>query len=63
MLTTTLALLQRPLTATAVFRSRVGLTALDLAEGPQGSAKVVATARKDVDAARNALDHSQLPQR
>lgn len=68
MLTTTLALLQQTLPATAVFRTRVGLTALDLAEdhnGPQMSqlqAEVIATAGTDAYAARDALAHSQLPQ-
>lgn len=68
MLTTTLALLQQPLPATAVFRTRAGLTALDLAEDRNGTqtsqlqAEVIATARTDAYAARDALTHSQLPQ-
>lgn len=66
MLTTTLALLQQTLPATAVFRTRAGLAALDLAEdhnGPQKSqlrAEVIANARRDAYAAREALTHRQL---
>jgi hypothetical protein len=68
MLTTTLALLHQTLPATAVFRTRVGLTALDVAEdhnGPQTSqlrAEIIAAARTDAYAARDALAHSQLHQ-
>jgi hypothetical protein len=67
MLTTTLPLLQQTLPATAVFRTRVGLAALDLAEDhnnpqmPQLRAEIIATARTDAYAARDALTHSQLP--
>ncbi|MGH3933742.1 MAG: hypothetical protein ACRDS1_01950 [Pseudonocardiaceae bacterium] len=63
MLTTVLTLLQQPDPSTAVFRTRVGVIALDLANihgAPQLSqlhAALIATAYSDTYAARDALAH------
>lgn len=68
MLTTVLALLRQPDPPTAVFRSRVGMTALELAHthgDPQVSrlhATLITTAYTDAYAARDALAHPLLRQ-
>lgn len=66
MLTAVLALLEQPDPSTAVFRTRVGMTALDLADthgDPQLSQlceELIATAPSDAYAARDVLAHPLL---
>jgi hypothetical protein len=68
MLTTVLTLLQQPDPSTAIFRTRVGMTALDLANThrhpqlPQLFAALIATAHSDTYATRDALAHPLLRQ-
>jgi hypothetical protein len=63
MLTTVLTLLHQPDPSTVVFRTRVGLVALDLANThsdpqlPKLCAALIATAGSDTYAARDALAH------
>ncbi|MEV6987277.1 hypothetical protein AB0M95_39295 [Sphaerisporangium sp. NPDC051017] len=66
MLTAVLALLEQPDPSTTVFRTRVGMTALDLADLPgdprlsQLRAELIAAAARDAYVARDALAHPLL---
>ncbi len=66
MLDHTVGLVEQPEPSTAVFRTRVGMTALDLTDGsgsaqlPRLRAAIIATASTDAYAAREALAHPEL---